>query len=367
MKCCVLFLLLFFFIYKTWSQDTTVHLPNTTRRTILSTTNGQDYQLYLYVPDNYASSTKKYPVLYVLDGQWNFATTLCLADGLYADGAIPKAIIVGITWSGEHTNYDSLREVAFTPAATKDIPHGGGAAAFLQDIQKSIIPYIDSTYRTDTAKRVLLGGSLGGLFVAYACLRCPGLFSYLIMASPALDNYKDTLLKLTGHYILYNSTRKVKLFIGVGDHDRFKPSTTTFINRIKEARLSKLQVSTELFKNTGHAAGIAEGITRGLRNVFAKNTIHLNPTTLNAYIGTYTSNQNDSFLILRQNNKLLMRYDANTNLELCAVTAFDFFIRGIPLFFTFSKDAVGRIQGVTIKHHGGESYYKKIKVQRIGH
>jgi predicted alpha/beta superfamily hydrolase len=367
MKGCVLCSLLFSLICKTWCQDNTVHLPNTAQRTIISTTSGLEYQLYLYTPGNDVTSAKKYPVFYVLDGQWNFATTLSLADGLYADGAIPNAVIVGITWPGEHPDYDSLREAAFTPAATKDIPHGGGAATFLNDIQKSIIPYIDSAYRTDTANRLLLGGSLGGLFVAYALIKSPGLFNHFIMASPALNNCKDTLLKLARDYMSLHNTLNAKLFVGIGDQDRFLSSTTTFIKTIKEAMLSKLQVSTELFKNTGHAAGIAEGISQGLRSAFAKSTIHLNPTTLDAYTGTYAGDQNDNFPIFRRNNKLFMRYDTNTSFELCAETAFDFFIRGVPLFFTFSKDAAGRIQGVTIKHHGGEGYYKKVKVQRIGY
>jgi predicted alpha/beta superfamily hydrolase len=345
---------------KALAQNPAVQLPNTTQLTIIQTVSGQHYQLYLYIPKGYAASTKKYGVLYVLDGQWNFATTVSLADGLYADGAIPNMIIAGITWPGEHPDYDSLRQAAFTPTSTSEVPYGGNASIFLKDIQKSIIPFIDSIYRTDTSNRTLIGGSLGTLFSAYVLLHATTLFNNYILASPALGYGRDTLLKLAKKIVALHNPLHAKVFIGAGDQDRFLPNTKQFIQTLQQAQLPLLQLYTQTFKNTGHANGIAEGISRGLRTIFAKTVIKLNAALLKEYTGNYARAKDDSFVLFFSNNNLMMQYDANTVFELHPETTTDFFINGTPLFFTFSKDEKGSVEGVTLKYPSGEAYYKKM-------
>ena len=43
-----------------------------------------------------ANMTRRYPVLYVLDGQWDFKLMLSVQGGLAYDGFVPDMIIVGI-------------------------------------------------------------------------------------------------------------------------------------------------------------------------------------------------------------------------------------------------------------------------------
>jgi pimeloyl-ACP methyl ester carboxylesterase len=63
-------------------------------------------------------------------------------------------------------------------------PTSGGAAQYLEHVEKELLPFIDTKFRT--SGRILAGWSLGGLFTFYTFLERPGLFSAYIAISPSL-------------------------------------------------------------------------------------------------------------------------------------------------------------------------------------
>ena len=84
-----------------------VTLAGTELRSIHSINTGRDYDIYVRLPADYALMDKKqYPVLYVLDGQWDFKLYDSIYGGLYYDQFVPEMIIVGITYSGQNPDYD---------------------------------------------------------------------------------------------------------------------------------------------------------------------------------------------------------------------------------------------------------------------
>src|SRR5690349_19314217 len=101
---------------------------------------GQEYELQIMLPAGYKDSDKKYPVVYLMDSQWDFPLVSVLYGYHYYDGFIPELIIVGVTWGGDHPNYDSLRGRDYTPTKIDSImylssmvrmPQTGGADKFL--------------------------------------------------------------------------------------------------------------------------------------------------------------------------------------------------------------------------------------------
>jgi predicted alpha/beta superfamily hydrolase len=135
-------------------------------------------KLDVLLPPSYAEqSSKRYPVLYALDGQslwsdstdpfgiWSMDTTLA---SLYELDAIDELIVVGID-----TSVDRLDLLSPVP----DAHHGGGHGdAFLELIVDGIRPYIDQHYRTRSGSGIL-GSSMGGLFSFYAAWTRPDVFS----------------------------------------------------------------------------------------------------------------------------------------------------------------------------------------------
>jgi predicted alpha/beta superfamily hydrolase len=157
----------------------------------------EDRTIMIGVPDGYATSNKKYPVLYLLDGQWGFSSTVqtlgWLSNPRY--GMIPQVIVVSL-----HTGDNRTRDLA--PTLDKQNNAGGGADKLYQFIKEELIPFVDKNYRTYNY-RVIGGASLGGLFVMYAFNNNPDLFNGYLSLSPSmwwdnmvmLDRTKDLLLK----------------------------------------------------------------------------------------------------------------------------------------------------------------------------
>src|SRR3712207_4036075 len=65
---------------------------------------GQEYSLQVNLPSHYSDTTKRFPVVYLLDSQWDFPLVSGIYGGQYYDGFMPEVIIVGITWGGENPN-----------------------------------------------------------------------------------------------------------------------------------------------------------------------------------------------------------------------------------------------------------------------
>jgi len=136
-------------------------LRNTQLRPLPHSANGSDYLLYIALPPDYATDkSKRYPVVYVADGYWDFTLYNGFYGNLVYDKVAPNFIIVGFGYQGTHTNaeYDVLRRPDYAP------PPEGKADKFLSVVEHEIIPFIEKEYRADPSYRVLSGNSLGGTF-----------------------------------------------------------------------------------------------------------------------------------------------------------------------------------------------------------
>ena len=148
---------------------------------------GQEYDLYVNLPRGYEDTIKRFPVIFVLDGQWDFSLAQALYGEQHFDGFVPAAIVIGITWGGVNPNHDSLRARDFTPTNSKQLPQSGGAPKCLKFIKDELIPCIDSKFRTTENGRTLIGSSFGGLFTLYAMFHETGTFDRYVLTSPSMQ------------------------------------------------------------------------------------------------------------------------------------------------------------------------------------
>src|SRR5688572_10698120 len=123
----------------------------------------EDRSYQIHLPASYGwAKDRRYPVLYVLDGEAHFLHTTGSVEYLSAHGEIPELIVVAIA--------STVRVRDFTQT---DWPSawigGGGAGNFKRFLSTELIPVIDREYRTN-GFRVLSGHSAGGQFVLY-CLK----------------------------------------------------------------------------------------------------------------------------------------------------------------------------------------------------
>lgn len=141
---------------------------------------GEQRVIDVALPAGYAADTgRRYPVLVVLDGDFEFEIAAATARFYAATNRLPDLIVVGVH------NPDRTHDLTPAPVDGFAVPlearNPGGASRFLEFIGDELVPYLDRAYRT-APMRVLVGHSLGGLFAFYSLATRPQLFTgYLVM------------------------------------------------------------------------------------------------------------------------------------------------------------------------------------------
>jgi predicted alpha/beta superfamily hydrolase len=158
-------------------------------------------KIWIYLPKDYNKKNKRYPVIYMPDGQNVFDKATSFSGEWRVDETLDslqaKAIFVAIEHGGD------ARITELTPYKNEKYG-GGGADVYLDFIMHTVKPHIDSYYRTKKEKEYtgILGSSLGGLTAYYAVISYPDTFGMAGVFSPAfwinpemfdLNEYSETL------------------------------------------------------------------------------------------------------------------------------------------------------------------------------
>lgn len=251
------------------STPALVTIPLSQLRQLNSTATGRNYDLYIRLPNNYAKDqTKKYPVVYLLDGQWDFRMLDAIYGGLEYDKFVPELIIVGITYSGENADYETLRAMDYTPVNDKSFNGSGGAPKFLSFIKEQLMPFIETNYRADSSQRVLMGSSFGGTFTLFALFTEPTLFSGYVASSPVTVFGNNFAFKQEAAYASSHKDLPVKLFLGVGEVESLKLPVEKFMDVLRGRNYTGFKMETRIIEGEGHASNKPEIYNRGLRFVF---------------------------------------------------------------------------------------------------
>lgn len=246
-----------------------VTIPGTEVRSIHSAITGRDYGLYIYPPPR-PEPGRRYPVLYLLDAQWDFKLLASIQGGLLYDRQVPDVIIVGITWSGANANLDSLRAIDYTPRASPSNPGSGGGARFLSFIERELIPFVESRYPVDPARRGLMGASLGGLFTLYAMFTRPQLFSRYAAGSPAVTYAGRGAFDDEAAYAAAHGDLAARLYVAVGSEEALAAPVAEMVERLGARHYPGLQLESRVVEGERHSGNKPEGFNRGLRYLFGE-------------------------------------------------------------------------------------------------
>jgi len=157
----------------------------------------------VYLPPGYEAETaRRYPVLYMNDGQnlfdprtayvfgndWRFGET---AERLMSKRQIEPLIVVGVYNAGVH------RIDEYTPTRDERRGAGGQAALYGRMLMEELKPYVDWAFRTkpDAAHTGLGGSSLGGLVALSLGLQHPEVFGRLAIHSPSVFWDDEAILR----------------------------------------------------------------------------------------------------------------------------------------------------------------------------
>ena len=246
-----------------------VTIPGTEVRQLESSKTGRSYDIYVRLPEEYGQNPgASYPVLYVLDAQWDFKLLDSIYGGLHYDKFVPAMIIVGITYSGDDPDYGSLRAMDYTPVRDVFFPGSGEGPKFLAFFKEELIPFIELEYRADSSRRVLMGSSFGGTFTLYAMFSEPGLFSGYIAGSPIVTFGNRDVYKQESAYASSQQELPVRLFLSVGELEEMARPVQEFMQVLREQSYAGLEMETRTIEGERHAGNKPEAYNRGLRFIF---------------------------------------------------------------------------------------------------
>ena len=160
---------------------------------------GNERKVRVLLPTGYGDAVNKdrrYPVLYLLDGQNVFDA--CLSEvshhewgadeavlQLVTDKKIPPLIVVGVDHAGKDRAREYLPYKDFAGNPDMDEPAGKRFPDFMA---KEVMPLVDGQYRTlpGPHNTGIGGSSYGGAASLYALLAKPNTFGYGLIESPVL-------------------------------------------------------------------------------------------------------------------------------------------------------------------------------------
>ncbi|MEX0290198.1 MAG: alpha/beta hydrolase, partial [Flavobacteriaceae bacterium] len=241
------------------AQEHTIAIGQT--KTIDSEILDEARQIAVFTPSEYDNGDEKYPVLYVLDGEWNFHYISGLVDKLSAAGDMPRTIVIGII----NTN----RNRDLTPPEANSNPNRfGGGEKFLDFISNELQPWVNENYRTQPFN-ILAGHSFGGLFTIYAMMEQPGLFQSYIALSPSLGRNNEKQLAVAQSFFSSSAVMPHDLYVALANEGGFtKSSTLKFIEVAKAKVAQKGRFKFEQLPDEDHFSIPVPGFLNGLRFIF---------------------------------------------------------------------------------------------------
>ena len=245
-------------------------IPGSELRVLPVNAAGRHYQLSVGLPASYGKEPgRRYPVVYVTDGYWDFEKLDAIRGALVFDKVTPEFIIVGLGYAGENLDYGSMRAWELSPVPLG--PNTGHAADFLATIETEVIPFVEREYRADPAHRVLAGASLGGLFTLYAMYSRPALFSAWVAVTPAVAVNDGWLLGYEEKFAQAGGKLEGRLFASMGENENpgFLSAILRYNSRIASRKFPHLAYQFRIIDGERHAGMQLESYTRGLRFVFA--------------------------------------------------------------------------------------------------
>jgi predicted alpha/beta superfamily hydrolase len=246
-------------------------IPGGERVPIPSKVLGEERTLFVSLPDSYAASKARYPVLYLTDAETQFAHTRATVNFLARSGAIPEMIVVGVV------NTDRVRDLS--PTRDPQFPTSGGADKFLEFLQTECVPFVDSTFRT-APYRIFAGHSAGGNFAFHAMRVRPDLFQAVIAVSPWLvwDNRRG--LPLLTSFLAGSDVKTRALFFTSGDEGPEMSDVLGKVASALKATASKnLRWASANYPNETHGSVVLLSHYAGLRMIFDGWSLPVDPAT----------------------------------------------------------------------------------------
>ncbi|MEM7549458.1 MAG: alpha/beta hydrolase-fold protein [Bacteroidota bacterium] len=200
--------------------------------------------LSIHLPANYGSSSKIYPVLYMLGSDYRarFAMLASTLDYM-GEGQIPEMILIGV-------GLPEGNSILLPTRGNQDtaIPDN-----YIKFFETELMPHVENKYRA-APFNVLFGASNSGFFSVYTLLNNPLLFNSYLASSPSLRHIPEVIQERIKYGPLKTLTENRSLYIVYSDDD--SDATTESISEfslvLEEHKPENFTYKVEELVNQGH-------------------------------------------------------------------------------------------------------------------
>jgi predicted alpha/beta superfamily hydrolase len=264
--------------------------------------NGRTYQITVSLPLGYDAPPgadwpvhdipAQWPTVYVLDGDWYSAMVAGIIRPMSWCGNTSDAIVVGIGYPEDTDPKESFRvsfvrrdhdltpikdeatQKAMEAAHKRPVPNGD-ATGFHNFLKQELIPFIETTYRADPARRVLVGHSYGGLFALFGMFITPDLFRALVIGSPTLSYGNRWTFQQEEAFAKEQRRIPASVYLFVGElEESLTDQTVTDTLRmgaiLQGRQYEGFSLVKRVFEDQGHCEVAAPGMQWGLKHALKK-------------------------------------------------------------------------------------------------
>jgi predicted alpha/beta superfamily hydrolase len=263
---------------------------------------GRTYRITISLPLGYSASPSedwpfhdtpaKWPVVYVLDGNWYFGMVTDIIRPMAWCGSTTDAIVVGIGYAEDKDPKEAFRE-SFTRRDTDLTPirdeaveksmadahkrptPNGDAGNFHKFVKDELIPFVEKEFRADPARRILVGHSYGGLFALFGLFTTPDLFDTLIIGSPTLSYGNRFAFQQEVTFAKEHRKLPVKVYLYVGEleeslDDQTVTDTLRLATILQGRNYEGFSLVKHVFPDQNHCEVAAPGFQAGLKFALKK-------------------------------------------------------------------------------------------------
>ncbi len=242
---------------------------------LVSTTLEQTRYFKIILPATYEKYSKiRYPVIYVLDGDFLIKSTSGILEYMSKTGQIPEMIQVYIT--------NSNRTKDFTPTQTNinyegeedtSLESSGGGLEFLKFLNTELVEYIDTKYRTNSFN-TLIGRSFAGLIGGFDFLQEETELNGYILIDPSFWWDEQFTIRSIESVQKKNLENK-RIYISSSDNydysnyiEKMRKAQESFYSGILNKKIDSTRAKLEYFEQNTHGTVTIPSLYSGLEFIF---------------------------------------------------------------------------------------------------
>ena len=222
----------------------------------------QQRRYLVSLPSRYqAQPNRRYPVLYVVDADFQFFHVAATIKNLTQMGKIPPLIVVGVATEGP----DDYVKATTWAVQGEGAASYGGIEPMRLFLNTELIPQIEKHYRA-SSERILAGYSLGGLYSLYELVQKDSPFQAFLAMSASLwfDDY--SFQKKFAAFLTENNSNK-RLFLSLANERGM--GVTELVAALKKADNRALRWNYRQFPDETHYSTALPALYAGLSYLYS--------------------------------------------------------------------------------------------------